>query len=203
MLESISDKKKYYMLFKLAIFTGCRQGELLGLKWTDVLWTTSQIYIKRTFNKKAWYNPKTKTSIRKIDMGPSVLADLKQWQRECPKTELDLIFPNRDGGPMDQSHMLNRFFFPALKKAGIPRIRFHDLRHTFASLLIDQGENIKYIQTQLGHSTPSVTLNTYAHLLKPVNQKAASRLEKMVLGESGDQMETRSKKRLTCVNVNP
>ena len=73
--------------------------------------------------------------------------------------------------------------------------RFHDLRHTYASLLIEQGENIKYIQTQLGHSSPTVTLNVYAHLMKNTNQGAARGLEKTVFGNkwrpNGDQNETR------------
>jgi len=66
------------------------------------------------------------------------------------------------------------------KRGGLPVIRFHDLRHTYASLLIEQGENIKYIQSQLGHSSPTVTWNVYAHLMKPTNQEAAERLEKTV-----------------------
>ncbi len=61
-------------------------------------------------------------------------------------------------------------------------IRFHDLRHTYASLLIEQGENIKYIQSQFGHSSPTVTLNVYAHLMKPTNQEAVCRLENTVFG---------------------
>jgi integrase len=81
-----------------------------------------------------------------------------------------------------------------LGAAGIPKIRFHDLRHTFASLLIEQGENIKYIQSQLGHSSPTMTLDVYAHLISPVNQEAACRLEKQVFEINGDQMETKTKK---------
>ncbi len=80
------------------------------------------------------------------------------------------------------------FFRPALKTGGCPAIRFHDLRHTYASLLIEQGENIKYIQTQLGHSSPTVTWNVYAHLMKPTNQEAACRLEIAIFGESGSKM---------------
>ena len=90
--------------------------------------------------------------------------------------------------------MVNRHFNPALKDAKIPRIRFHDLRHTYVSLLIEQGENIKYIQSQLGHSSPTVTLNVYAHLMKPVNQEAACRLERAVFEVTGDQMETKLEK---------
>ena len=77
--------------------------------------------------------------------------------------------------------MASRHYQPALKDAGLPKIRFHDLRHTYASLLIEQGENIKYIQTQLGHSSPTVTLNIYAHLMKSTNQESAYRLEKVIL----------------------
>jgi integrase len=76
----------------------------------------------------------------------------------------DLVFPNESGGPMNCSNMVSRYFRPALKKAGIARIRFHDLRHTYASLLLAQGENVKYIRTKLRHSSPIVTLNVYAHL---------------------------------------
>jgi len=66
------------------------------------------------------------------------------------------------GKPMNYSNLVNRYFFPALEAAELPKIRFHDLRHTYASLLIEQGENVKYIQGQLGHSSPTVTLNVYA-----------------------------------------
>ncbi len=77
-----------------------------------------------------------------------------------------------------------------LKAAELPKIRFRDLRHTYTSLLIEQGENIKYIQNQLGHSSPTVTLNVYAHLMKPVNQEAACRLENAVLKSTGHKMVT-------------
>ena len=146
-----------------------RQGELLGLKWTDVDWFNQQIKIERTYNKKTWLEPKSKAAYRSIDIGPSMMAELKKWNKICPKTELDIVFPNQIGRPIDQSKMLSRKFYPVLRKAQIPRIRFHDLRHTYASLLIEQGENIKYIQTQLGHSSPTMTLDVYAHLMKPVN----------------------------------
>ena len=70
-----------------------------------------------------------------------------------------------------------------MTKAKLGKIRFHDLRHTYASLLIEQGENIKYIQSQLGHSSPTVTLNVYAHLMKPVNQEAAIAVGKIGFAE--------------------
>ncbi|MFH1616145.1 MAG: tyrosine-type recombinase/integrase, partial [Planctomycetota bacterium] len=72
---------------------------------------------------------------------------------------MNLVFPNEDDGPMSAINMYNRKFLPALKKAGILHFRFHDLRHTWVSLLIDQGENIKYIQRQAGHSSVKTTLD--------------------------------------------
>ena len=122
------------------------------------------------------------------------MIELKRWKIACPANDRDLIFPNEAGKPMCQSHMLSRHFFPAMEKANIPRVRFHDLRHTYASILIEQGENIKYIQSQLGHSSPDVTLRVYAHLMKPTNPKAASRLEDTIFGVNGDQMETKIEK---------
>lgn len=195
-----TEAQKYKTLFRLAIMSGARQGELLGLKWTDVLWTASQIHIQRTFNNGAWYKPKTRTSNRKIDLGPAMLKDLRRWRLACPANDLDLVFPNIAGQPMNHSNMRARHFHPALKAAGLTKMRFHDLRHTYASLLIEQGENIKYIQSQLGHSSPTVTLNVYAHLMKPTNQAAAQRLENGIFCESkkatGHKMVTNNKKGL-------
>ena len=120
-----------------------------------------------------------------------MMTELKKWKLACPKSALELIFPNKVGNPINHNNLVNRYFNPALKATGLPRIRFHDLRHTYASLLMMQVENIKYIQNQLGHSTPTVTLNVYAHLMKPVNHEAALRLEKQVFEINGDQMETK------------
>jgi len=123
---------------------------------------------------------KTETSNRNIGIGPSMMAELKKWKVACSPNKLNLVFPNKAGGPIDHNNLLKRNFYPAIEKAELGKFRFHDLRHTYASLLIDQGENIKYIQTQLGHSNPTVTLNVYAHLMKPVNQEAAIRLENAI-----------------------
>ena len=188
------DNQKYYILFMLAVFTGARQGELLGLKWGDIDWPACQINIQRTFNKGRFFATKTKSSNRKIDLGPMVVTELKKWKLACPQNSLDLVFPNGAGGPINYSNLVRRHYHPALKTAGLPRIRFHDLRHTYASLLINQGENLKYIQTQLGHSSPTVTLNVYAHLMKPTNQEAACRLENSVFGESGSKIVAGTKK---------
>jgi integrase len=99
--------------------------------------------------------------------------------------------------------MVNRHFDPALKSAKLPRIRFHDLRHTKVSLMIEQGENLKYIQTQLGHSSPTVTLNVYAHLMEPINQEAACRYENVIFQKNGSRMVAETKKEVTASDVTP
>jgi integrase len=191
-LDAVSDQK-YKTLFMLAIFSGARQGELLGLKWSDVDWASNQIHIQRTFNHQTFYETKTDTSNRRVDLGPEMMAELKRWRVACLPNKLNLVFPNEAGKPINYSNMVQRYYMPALKKAKIKHTKFHCLRHTFASLLIHQGENIKYIQSQLGHSSPTVTLNVYSHLMKPVNQEAACRLENAVFKAAGHKMVTKNK----------
>ena len=77
---------------------------------------------------------------------PQILNQLAEWKKHCPESDENLIFPNGNGKPINASNLYNRVYLQALEKAGIPRLTFHALRHTFASILIDQGENIKYIQ---------------------------------------------------------
>jgi integrase len=225
LLEKVTEQK-YKTLFTLAAFTGMRQGELLGLKWEDIEWEDKQVHVRRTFNNGRFFETKTKGSNRRIDLPPTVITDLKKWKLASGKNDLGLLFTNGEGNPIDHHNLVNRHFVPALVKAGIARkveinsrdgmtgssnpdspkekkkfkiegkIRFHDLRHTYASLMLSQGENLKYIQSQLGHSSPTVTLNVYAHLLKPTNQDAACRLEKAIFGdgsktvaEAGEKVE--------------
>jgi integrase len=196
-LEAVTELK-YRTLFLTAIMTGARQGEILGLKWSDVDFSKKQLNINRTFNMQRFFTPKTKYSIRKIDLSPMVIKALAEWKLKSGGNDESLIFPNESGEPMNYSNMMNRYFKKALIKAGISKIRFHDLRHTYASLMIQQGENIKYIQTQLGHSSPTVTLNVYAHLMKEQNQEAVCRLENTIFEATGHNLVTKRKKGLTA-----
>jgi integrase len=186
LIEAVTNAK-YKTLFQLAIFSGARQGELLGLYWSDIKWQKKQIHIQRTFNHGEWYKPKTKTSNRYIDIGPGMLKVLKKWKIACLPSKLNLIFPNENGNPIDAKNLTYRHFKPALKKAKIKSIRFHDIRHTFASLLIDQNENPKYIQRQLGHSSIQMTFDVYGHLIEKTNQESATKLEESVFKNNRSQ----------------
>jgi integrase len=193
-LFNATEDVQYKTLFMVAALSGMRQGEVLGLKWQDIDWEDGQIHVKRTFTSNRFYNPKSKTSKRKIDLAPQLIAQLKEWQLACPPNKNDLFFPGDDGKkPLDPSPMVKRHFLPALKAAKLPRIRFHDLRHTYASLLIDQGENPKYIQNQMGHSSINITFDTYGHLMKDTNQESASKLGNTIF-KSGSKMVAEAKK---------
>ena len=111
-----------------------------------------------------------------------MMAELKRLRLACAPNELNLVFPNEAGGPLNHNNVVSRYFEPALTAAELGKVRFHDLRPTYASLLKEQGENVKYMQSQLGHSSPTVTLNVYAHLMRSVNQEAALKLENSVSG---------------------
>ena len=195
----------YRTLFSLAVFSGARQGELLGLLWQDVDFEAGQISIKRTFTKGKFFPTKTPKSRRRIDIGPAVMSTLKKWKLACHPTnkeakpfqdlehlkpeeiksiELEnpeLVFTTSKGAPINYNNMVRRHFEPALKAAGLPRIRFHDLRHSYASLQLGNGQTVLYVQNQLGHSSPTVTLNVYSHLLQDRNPTAAKALEDWVL----------------------
>ncbi len=197
LLKATPDQK-YRTLFLTAIMTGARQGELLGIKWQDVDFEKKQIHIRRTFNHGRFFLPKTKESVRAIDCPPTLIQELRRWKLASLPNDNDLVFANEAGKPMNYSNMVQRYFHKGLKDAEISRIRFHDLRHTYASLLLQQGENIKYIQSQLGHSSPTVTLNVYSHLTKKENQEAACRLVDTIFPVHGSKMVAVNGKEVTA-----
>jgi integrase len=179
----------FKVLFQLALFSGARQGELFGLKWSDIDWQNNQIEIKRSYNGRRWYPPKSKASKRKIDIGPAMVSELKKWRlASFYSDDSDLVFPNNIGKPLDPGGTLRNHFYPTLTAAELPKIRFHDLRHTYASHLLEQGENIVYVSKQLGHASPVVTLTIYAHVINAINPKAALRLEEKIFEKNGSKM---------------
>ena len=94
----------------------------------------------------------------------------------------NLIFCNEEGNFLDEHNLRNRVFKPALDRAGLRKVRIHDLRHTFASLLINQGENLKYVQQQLGHSSITTTVDRYGHLMPDAHKNASEKLDSTVFG---------------------
>jgi integrase len=171
-------------LLLLAVTTGVRRGELCGLRWGDVDWQKWRLWVRRNVGSDgAFRPPKSKTSVRAIGVTPTLVSALRLHRMASRfKGEGDLIFPSERGTPLDGNNLVRRYFEPALRKATLPQIRFHDLRHTFASLLIAQGEHPKLISEQLGHASVQITLDRYGHLMDQSYGDASGRLEESLFG---------------------
>jgi len=169
----------FYPLLFTALFTGMRQGELMGLTWDSINWVTRKITVDKNFTHGRVGTPKTGKT-RKVDMSLELVKVLKEWRLACPKGNNNLVFPNGDGGYQDANNMIKRRFKPALNRAGIDSLRFHDLRHTYASLLLANGAPMKYVQHQLGHSSIKMTMDLYTHLLPEVNEQCVNLLDNIV-----------------------
>ena len=195
--------KRLETLFKIAITTGLRQGEILGLKWGDLDWDTHQLNIQRQVQRVperglVFSDPKTAAGRRMIVLGPgTILALKKHFKRQLVEREFvgerwqdnDLIFPSSIGTPLDQSN-LNRQYKNSLREAGLPDIRFHDLRHTAASLMLKQGVSVKVVQERLGHSDAAMTLNVYSHVMPGMQQEAAQKMDEITaINENEDPLE--------------
>jgi integrase len=133
LLEHVTPK--YRPFFLMAVPTGMRRGELLGLQWGDINWKYNQIHVRHAMWKGQFITPKSKTSMRRIDMSPYLAMELKKHMLASPFKELDhLVFCNEEGNPFDADALIRRQFLPALRRAKITKVRFHDLRHTNVAL---------------------------------------------------------------------
>lgn len=175
-------------LFMVAVMTGMRRGELFGLTWDDVLWTERKIRVRRQLQGGQLVSLKSESARRMIDVGQVVLATLAQHRRACPASDLDLVFPARCGRPVHTSDWNRDTFKPTARRALLPNLTLHDLRHTYASALIQQGQSVKYVQTVMGHASAQTTLDVYGHLFETGGQSAALKMEHWL--ESGDRPRT-------------
>ncbi|MBP2641026.1 MAG: integrase family protein [Firmicutes bacterium] len=183
-----------YMVVLLTLATGMRLGEVFGLKWDSVDIDRGIVYVRRAlitgrkgYNGESFQEPKTAKSRRQIPLPNDVAAELrlhKEWQEEYKQTLGDkyhddnLVFPNTFGGVCDTSNFTTRTFKKMLRQAEIDTsFKFHDLRHTHATMLLLQGVNPKIVQERLGHSTVVMTLDTYSHLLPDMQETASKALE--------------------------
>jgi integrase len=182
-------------LYVLALTTGMRQGELLALQWKDIDFAGGALQVRRKIARitgKGFVvsEPKTAKSRRKIPLAPRTLEVLKRHRASQNAQRLALgdawedqgwLFANAVGKPLDVGNLIRRSFQPLLKKANLPPIRFHDLRHSCATLLLVMGVHPKVIQERLGHSQIAVTLDTYSHVLPSLQEDAAQRLDALLL----------------------
>ena len=171
---------------------GLRQGEILGLRWSDVDLDTGTLRVhaalQRVAGAFAFVEPKSASSRRTVSLPAIVVAALLAHRaRQAAEPErcrpsgafADLVFTTTLGQPLDGINVTRRFQ-RILRAAGLPRQRFHDLRHACASLLLAQGVPARVVMETLGHSQISLTLNTYSHVIPALGREAASRMDEVL-----------------------
>ncbi len=188
-----SKESRYFALYFLAITTGMRLGELLGLKWADIDWSAKTIHIQRQKQYIPGHGfillePKTKSGKRTIQLGEQTILTLlrhQEFQEEIRNRavdkwiEMDLVFTSSIGTPGDASN-IRIDFNRILTKAELPKIRIHDLRHTAASLFLNHKIPIIVVTNILGHSKPSVTLDIYSHVFTDLQGEAAKVMDQLI-----------------------
>jgi integrase len=181
-------------LYVVALTTGVREGELLGLRWRDVDFAGVAIEIRGSLQRVpsglVLAEPKTKKSRRQIGLTDTALTALRQHRaRQAEErlrlgaawsNELDLVFVDELGKPIEATKFLRNSFKPLLKAAGLPDIRFHDLRHSAATLLMGRGIHAKIVSEMLGHSQVGITLDLYSHVTPTMQREATDAMEAIV-----------------------
>ncbi len=177
---------RYEALLTLAVATGMRQSELLGLTWEAVDLDARAVHVVRQLGRDgAFSEPKTGKGRRRVGLPASVLPVLREHRARQLEEQMllgvrtDLVFTTRSGRPVGHRNLL-RDFKALLKKAGLPDVSFHALRHTHASLLFAQGVHGKVVQERLGHSSIAITLDRYSHMVPSLDRDAADRLDAML-----------------------
>jgi integrase len=178
--------ERFEALYVLAITTGLRRGELLGLRWDDADLELGTLRVGRALVREGGRHTlgetKTRRGRRQINLTPRTVNALKAHRKKQLEEKMrlaglykdhSLIFASGVETPVNPENLVKRSFKPLLKKASLPEIRFHDLRHTCATLLLSRGVHPKLVQELLGHATIAMTLDTYSHYLPSMGDQAA------------------------------
>lgn len=185
----------YWIFFKVLIETGMRKGEAAALQWTDINFKEMTISINKTLDFQAknedelFGDTKTYHSTRIITMGESLANDLRfhvnyQNQNKLAlkdnyRHNLNLVLCRNDGSPMPKSTLFNAFE-RILKRAGLPKLPIHSLRHTHAVLLLEAGAEMKYVQERLGHGSMQITSDVYSHVSKKMDERNTSKFDEYI-----------------------
>lgn len=179
---------RLFALYVLAIATGLRQGELFGLKWSDLESQMESLSVQRTVYEARSVleinEPKTAAGRRRVDLPNIAAIALRQHRLKMLEegNDSEWIFCDVKGGLLRRNNFRRRSFGPILKSSGLPHIRFHDLRHTAATLLLSQGIHPKVVQERLGHARISITLDIYSHVLPTMQREASAKMDLLLTG---------------------
>jgi integrase len=187
--------EKFEALYVLSITTGVRMGESLGLKWSDIDLDAGTLRVNRQLQRMRRDGEKSGTLVfsepknasrRTIDLPHRALEALRSHRKRQIEEQLragsgwqdkGLVFTTGKGTPLDAQNVVNRFFKPLLKRAALPDIRWHDLRHTYATLLLVRGTHPTYVQKSLGHASVQLTLDRYSHWMPSMGRNTAQGID--------------------------
>ncbi|MFD2370637.1 tyrosine-type recombinase/integrase [Brevibacillus sp. GCM10020057] len=200
----VAREDRLYIAFFLAITTGMRRGEILGLRWKDIDFENGEISIQQTLSNTGdeLQEPKTKSAQRSIALPEQTVAELKKHKRRIAQEKLlarsvyqdnDLVVCTSVGTKVLPRNLI-RTYYRLLEKADVPKIRFHDLRHSHATLLLKKGVHPKIAQERLGHANIRITLDTYSHVLPNMQSEAAKQFGDSLFNK--DDAEENDKKAL-------
>jgi len=187
-------------LYTVALALGLRQGEALGLQWGDIDLEARQLRVLRALQRRVdgrieLSEPKTRRSKRTIRMPEAVVVALREHRGRQRRDRLkageswldeDFVFTDEVGRPLDGTRV-TKIFQRVLVRAGLPRLRFHDLRHSAATLLLVQGVPARVVMETLGHSEVGITLNTYSHVVPILEEEAAAAMDRALGGGGGNR----------------
>jgi integrase len=205
LLPALKDDRLFAAIY-LAFGTGLRRGELLGLRWQDIDFQQEVLHVRQALvrvknhdahgdarkTRLTFQAPKTARSRRTVPIPMECLTALKRYKAQQAAEKLllgqayadgDLVICQPDGKPIDPRNFL-RYFGKVLQQAGLPQIRLHDARHTFATMMLELGASPKTVQTMLGHSRIAVTLDTYSHVSLELEKKEAAKLNAALRGKN-------------------
>jgi integrase len=180
---------RHYALYLVAITAGLREGELLGLRWEDVDLDMGKVAVKRQLTRTSdglSFTAPKRGKTRSVRLTRHAVAALKDHRKRQLEERLaagplwqenDLVFAPTIGTPVDVGNLTYRSLRPLLERAGLPRIRFHDLRHTCATILLSRGTHPKIVQEMLGHATITQTMDTYSHVLPDIQDGAVNAMQ--------------------------
>jgi integrase len=175
--KSDPEMRRFYTV---AIFTGLRTSELIGLKWTDLDWTSTPplAVIKHSYTKHdGEHLTKTPGSARPVELRPQVVRALKE-QQASSRLKSDFVFCSSVGGPLDRDNLMNRFWYPALKRAGIRDRKPYQTRHTFATLSLSAGEDIGWVAKQMAHVNTKMVIEHYHRFIPNLTRQDGSAFDK-------------------------
>lgn len=199
----VAQNSTYYYVFITALLTGMRLGEILALRWRNVDLVRGMVSVVETLHvaRRSWdlRQPKSPHSRRQVALPQSLVAQLEELRTRQEEqrgmlgtafTDDVFVFAHADGKPFGY-HSVSKEFAHVMDKAGLPHIRFHDLRHTHATLLLRAGVHGKVVSERLGHASVAFTLDTYSHVLPGLQENAAEKLDTMIRGNVSNRLAIR------------